>query len=129
MRVMIVDDSGEMRQLIRETLAPWTSDVAECSDGDQAVLRYAEFLPDWTVMDFRMGRVDGLTAIRDIRTRWPHARILLLTSFESEAVHEEALARGATACLSKDALTRLPACLGAATANLHPAPAPLPHVP
>lgn len=113
MRVMIVDDSSEMRRLIRETLAPWTQDVVECSDGDEAAARYAECLPDWTVMDFRMTRVDGLTAIRALRDRWPAARIILLTAFESVAVRQEALLRGAANCLSKDHLCELPACLGA----------------
>lgn len=112
MRVMIVDDSSEMRQLIRETLAPWNHQILECTDGDEAVDRYGEFLPDWTLMDFRMLRVDGLSAIRALRNRWPCARILLLTAFESAAVRQEALLRGAALCLSKDRLFELPECLG-----------------
>lgn len=112
MKVMIVDDSSEMRQQIRETLAPWHHQIAECSDGDEAVQRFDEFQPDWTLMDFRMHRVDGLTAIRELRKRWPWARILLLTAFESVAICEEALLRGAALCLCKDRLHELPACLG-----------------
>ncbi len=113
MRVMIVDDSHEMRQLIRQTLEPLTTDVVECSDGDEAVDAYSRHLPDWTVMDFRMQRVDGLTAIRELRARWPSSRILLLTAFESRAVQQSALQLGAACCLCKDDLWSLASLLGA----------------
>ncbi|MGE3313191.1 MAG: response regulator [Limisphaerales bacterium] len=122
MRVMIVDDSSDVRQLIRETLAPWNHEIIECADGDEAVERYSEFLPDWTLMDFRMPRTDGLTAIRHLRDRWPSARILLLTSYDSAPVRKEALRLGASSCLSKDRIYELPECLGDV---LHP-PAPGP---
>jgi CheY-like chemotaxis protein len=105
---MIVDDSREMRELIRQTLEPWTQDVVECTDGDEVVQRFAECHPDWTLMDYRMSRVDGLTAIRALRERWPSARIMLLTGHDSAAVREEALVRGAMSCLSKDHLIELP---------------------
>ena len=118
MRVMIVDDSSEMRQLIRQTLAPWIPDIAECADGAEVVQRFGEFRPDWTLMDYRMPRVDGLAAIRQLRDRWPTARILLLTAYESSAVRQEALQRGAALCLAKDELTRLPGCIGFPEVNL-----------
>lgn len=123
MRVMIVDDSSEMRQLIRLTLRPLTADVVECSDGDEVVDAYTRHLPDWTVMDFRMRRVDGLTAIRELRRRWPSSRVLLLTAFESRAIQQSALLLGAACCLSKDDLSTLPSLLGAPdspTAPPHP---------
>lgn len=112
MRVMIVDDSLEMRQLIRQTLEPLTQDIVECSDGDEAVEAYSRHLPDWTVMDFRMQRVDGLTAIRELRARWPSSRILLLTAFESRAVQQSAIQLGAACCLCKDDLWSLAGLLG-----------------
>jgi CheY-like chemotaxis protein len=105
---MIVDDCREMRELIRQTLEPWTRDVVECADGDEVVQRFAECRPDWTLMDYRMSRVDGLSAIRALRDRWPSARIMLLTGHDSAAVRHEALLRGALSCLSKDHLTELP---------------------
>ena len=122
MKVMIVDDSSEMRQLIRETLAPWIRDTAECADGDEAVECFSRFLPDWTLMDYRMARVDGLTAIQELRRRWPNAQILPLTGYESSAVRQEAIHRGAVRCLSKDHLCQLPACLGAVEPRPQQAP-------
>lgn len=113
MKVMIVDDSHEMRRLIRQTLEPLTTDVIECSDGDEAVEAYSRHLPDWTVMDFRMQRVDGLTAIRELRAQWPSSRILLLTAFESRAVQQAAIQLGAACCLCKDDLWSLANLLGA----------------
>lgn len=124
MRVMVVDDSSEMRGLIRETLAPWEPEILECSDGDEAIQQYGDFLPDWTLMDLRMKRVDGLMAIPKLRERWPDARILLLTAYDSRAVLEEALRRGACLCLSKDRLCELPACLGQTPVSPAATPAP-----
>jgi CheY-like chemotaxis protein len=124
---MIVDDCREMRELIRQTLEPWTRDVVECADGDEVLQRFAECRPDWTLMDYRMSRVDGLTAIRALRDRWPSARIMLLTGHDSAAVRQEALVRGAMSCLSKDHLSELPDRLRAAEAlrpphSNHPQP-------
>lgn len=107
MNVMIVDDSVEMRQLLREMVAPLTQDVLECEDGQECLDRFNAFRPDWTILDVRMPRLDGLSTTRSIVQRWPGSRVILLTHFPSPAVAAVAREFGAVDCVGKDDLFRL----------------------
>src|SRR5262249_22766631 len=51
MKLMIVEDNAEMRQLLRGVVADVADEVAECSDGEEAVATYAAQQPDWVLMD------------------------------------------------------------------------------
>jgi CheY-like chemotaxis protein len=81
MTVMIVDDSAEMRHLLRDVVAPLTREVVECVDGQECLDRFPACLPDWTIMDVRMPRLDGLSATREVHARWPLAKVLIVTHF------------------------------------------------
>lgn len=104
---MIVDDSVEMRQLLREMVAPLTQEVVECQDGQECLDRFDAFRPDWTILDVRMPRLDGLSTTRSILQRWPGSRVILLTHFPSPAVAAVAREFGAVDCVGKDDLFRL----------------------
>jgi len=58
--------------------------VAEASDGLEAIQAFEEHHPTVTLMDLRMPNLGGLDAIRQIRTKHPNARILVLTAFDSD---------------------------------------------
>ncbi len=107
MTVMIVDDSVEMRQLLREMIAPFSAEIVECSDGQECLDRFEAMRPEWTIMDVRMPRLDGLSTTRDIVQRWPGSKIILLTHFPSPAVAAVAREFGAVDCVGKDDLFRL----------------------
>jgi len=112
MTVMIVDDSAEMRHLLRDVVAPLTHEVVECADGQECLDRFAACLPDWTIMDVRMPRLDGLSATREVRARWPLAKVLIVTHFVSPAVVAAAGEAGAVGCLNKDDLYRVAEVMG-----------------
>jgi CheY-like chemotaxis protein len=107
MNVMIVDDSVEMRQLLREMVAPLTQDVLECEDGQECLDQFDAFRPAWTILDVRMPRLDGLSTTRSILERWPESRVILLTHFPSPAVAAVAREFGAVECVGKDDLFRV----------------------
>ncbi|MCI0747525.1 MAG: response regulator transcription factor [Verrucomicrobia subdivision 3 bacterium] len=111
MKVMIVDDNAEMRALIRSLLRGVATDVFECGDGAAAVSAYASKQPDWTVMDVMMPRVDGISATRIIKQRFPDSRILIITQHENPRLEETAREAGATAFLSKEQLLELTSIL------------------
>lgn len=113
MTVMVVDDSTEMRSLIRDLVAPWADEVYECGDGTECVARFGEVHPDWTVMDVRMPLLDGIGATRLIQTAHPGAKILLVTQTPSEAFFQAAVESGAAGLLAKDDLHRVPEFLQA----------------
>ena len=104
-RVLIADDHPVMRDGLRAALES-ASDmhvVAEAGDGAEALARYREVLPDVVLLDVQMPRVDGLQAIADIRAEFPHAHVVVLTTYPGDARAKRALSLGATAYLLKSA--------------------------
>ena len=103
-RVLVADDQALVRAGVRMLLQA-TGDmevVAEAPDGAEAVRLDAAHLPDVTLMDLRMPRVDGLEAIRRILAARPAARIVVLTTFAEDANVYAALRAGALGFLVKD---------------------------
>ena len=78
--------------------------VAEAADGVEAVSLYAQHRPDVVLMDLRMPRLDGVSAITAIRATHPDARVVALTTYAGDADIHRALRSGACAYLVKDAL-------------------------
>jgi CheY-like chemotaxis protein len=104
---MIVDDNAEMRMLIRSLLSGVTQEFVECGGGEEAVTTFPRERPDWTLMDVVMPGMNGLTATRWIKARFPNARILIITQHENTKLRDSAREAGATGFLSKEELTRL----------------------
>jgi CheY-like chemotaxis protein len=76
MKVLICEDNPAMRQMIRLTVAPVADDICESEDGALACSLYGQMRPDWVLMDIEMGAVNGLVATRQIKARYPEARIV-----------------------------------------------------
>lgn len=106
-RVLCVDD----HRVVREGLAaminrrPDMQVVAEASDGAEAVELYREHKPDVTLMDLQLPRVNGLSAIRAIKTEDPAARIVVLTMYQGDEDILRSLEAGAATYLIKDDLS------------------------
>jgi len=105
-RVLIVDDSRQMRELIKMTLAGVADVVGECADGADALSCYEETRPDWVLMDWEM-RTDGLTATRRIVKAHPEVRILIVTQHDDEELRDAAIEAGAHGFVLKDDLLAL----------------------
>ena len=84
--VMLVDDHAIVRQGVRSLLA-LTEDfevVAETGDGAEAIGLARDTAPDLVVIDLLMPGVDGVSAIRSIRTVSPRSHVVVLTSSEED---------------------------------------------
>jgi DNA-binding NarL/FixJ family response regulator len=103
-RVMICDDHALFRRgLIMVLEAEDDIEVvAEAEDGEDAVEKAAEFVPDVVLMDVRMPGVDGIEATRRIAEKVPTAKILMLTVSDEEEDLYEAIKAGATGYLLKE---------------------------
>ena len=107
MRVLIVEDNPEMREMIKLFLKGLAEEIAERADGDEALAAYREFAPDWVVMDIGMDRLDGLEATRQIVADFPLARIVMLTQYDDVKLREAARKAGAEAYVTKSNLLPL----------------------
>ena len=104
MRVLIVDDHAIVRKGIRALLseAGGFEVVGEADNGQAAVLLAQETQPDVILMDLLMPGMDGIEATRQITSRQPKARILVLTSFAADNKVFPAIKAGASGYLLKD---------------------------
>jgi DNA-binding NarL/FixJ family response regulator len=104
-RVLIVDDQPVVRAGVVRILGPddGFEVVGECGDGDEVVDAVATHRPDMVLMDVRMGRVDGVTAIRLLRRVSAEPPVLVLTTFDDDDALWGALDAGAAGFILKDA--------------------------
>ncbi len=104
-RVLVVDD----HPVVRGGLVGWLAAqadldvVGEAADGLEALAQVAAVSPDVVLMDLRMPRMDGVTAIERLAASHPGVRVLVLTTYDTDADIVRAVAAGATGYLLKDA--------------------------
>lgn len=104
MLVQIVDDNKKFRETLLRFITPIADDIIECSNGKEAVEAYAEYLPDFVLMDIKMPEMDGITAAKIIVERFPGARIILITDLNEPLFIKEGKRAGALAYFSKENL-------------------------
>jgi DNA-binding NarL/FixJ family response regulator len=104
-RVLLVDDQVLFREALRTLLSiePTVLVVGEARDGAEALRLAEETHPTVVLMDLRMPGMDGVTATRRLRARFPRAQVLVLTTFDDDASVFEAVRAGAVGFLLKDA--------------------------
>lgn len=105
-RVLLADDQGLVRAGFRALLdaEPDVEVVAEAADGEEAVRRTLDVLPDVVLMDIRMPVLDGLEATRRIvaEPRAAGVHVVVVTTFELDEYVAEAIRAGASGYLVKD---------------------------
>jgi NarL family two-component system response regulator LiaR len=103
-RVMLVDDHTMVRRGLATFLKVFDDLqlAGEAESGEAAIQLCAEVLPDVILMDMSMPEMDGATATRTIRQRYPHIQVIALTSFKEGKLIKNALEAGAIGYLLKD---------------------------
>ena len=138
-RILVAEDHLVARVGVSTivNMQPDMTIVAEASNGQQAVDLFRKHLPDVTLLDLRMPVMGGVEAAQAIRTDFPNARMIALTTYGGDEDIRRALASGVQAYLTKDVLhdellkairavhagqTYLPAAVAAALAAQMPRP-------
>jgi DNA-binding NarL/FixJ family response regulator len=107
-RIMTVDD----HPLLREGIAAVLQDepdmvlVAEATNGDDAIRSFHQHRPDVTLMDIQMPGMSGIDAMTAIRVEFPHARFIVLTTYQGDVQALRALKAGASGYLLKSMLRK-----------------------
>lgn len=102
LRVVIIDDTVDLRELLRLALVRGgMTVVGEAGDGLAGIATVAECLPDVILLDLSMPVMDGLEALPQLRELVPEARIIVLSGFGATQMAERALQIGADGYLQK----------------------------
>ena len=102
-RVLSVDDHGLLREGIAAIIGNEADMdmVAQASNGREAIQQFRQHRPDVTLMDLRLPDMSGIDAIIAIRTEFPDARLIVLTTFDGDVEIQRALEAGARGYLLK----------------------------
>lgn len=102
--ILAVDDHPLIRTGLAAVIATQADMqmVGEAANGEEALALYRQHRPAIVLMDLRMPVMDGVSAIQALRTEFPDARIIALTTYEGDEDIHRALAAGAKGYLLKD---------------------------
>jgi DNA-binding NarL/FixJ family response regulator len=103
--LLIVDDHPVVRDGLRGmfTADPRFEVLGEAADGAEAIAAGEKLRPDVILMDLRMPKTDGVTAIKELTKRGVTSRVLVLTTYDTDSDVLPAIEAGATGYLLKDA--------------------------
>ena len=102
--VLVVDDHALLRTGVAKIISqePDLHVIAESGNGMEAVEAFERHRPDVTLLDLRMPVMEGVEAVRRIRERDPRARVIVLTTYDTDDEIARALKAGAKAYVLKD---------------------------
>ena len=102
--MLLADDHALLRTGVANIInqEPDLHVVAEASNGAEAVAAYVRHHPDVTLLDLRMPVMEGVEAVRQIRALDPQARVIVLTTYDTDEEISRALKAGAKAYVLKD---------------------------
>jgi|SRR5262245_37569649 two-component system chemotaxis response regulator CheY len=102
-KILVVDDSCSIRQLVRDALESEGYEVVEGEDGEQALATLQTASPDLVITDLYMSRMDGLSLVRSIRALPPFrfTPILILSTEAGDELKQRGRALGATGWIVK----------------------------
>ena len=95
-KVLIVDDAAFMRMMLKDILTKNGYEVVgEAENGAKAVERYKEVTPDLVTMDITMPEMDGISALKNIRSIDSNAKVVMCSAMGQQAMVIEAIQAGA----------------------------------
>ena len=102
-RVLVADDEMVMRMFIVSILNKMNCEVVgQACNGNEAVGMFRDKKPDLLLMDINMPLKTGEEALKEIRTEFPEARVIMLTSVIEAATVENCIEQGALNYIRKD---------------------------
>lgn len=95
-RILVVDDAAFMRMMVKDILTKNGYEVVgEAVDGNDAISKYKELVPDLVTLDITMPNLDGIQACKEIRKINSDANIIMCSAMGQQAMVIEAIQSGA----------------------------------
>jgi len=119
LKVLIADDHAQMREIIRKLVLslPEVESVIECENGEEALSISIKEQPDLILMDLLMKKMDGLTAIKKIKSAGVLSKIIVVSQISEKEFRDEVISIGADYFLNKENLLQLPDVIRSVTKN------------
>ncbi len=94
--ILICDDAAFMRMMIKDILGKnGYNVVGEAENGAKAVEKYSELKPDLVLMDITMPEMDGIAALKQIKSSDPGATVIMCSAMGQQAMVIESIQAGA----------------------------------
>jgi DNA-binding NtrC family response regulator len=102
-RILVVDDSGTMRNIVRKILSAsrFRLEVADAQEGFEALKQIQSGKFDLVILDYNMPGLNGIETLYEIKREFPRVEVVLMTSTPDEVLAQKARAAGAAAFLKK----------------------------
>lgn len=95
-KVLIVDDAAFMRMMLKDILSKNGYEVVgEAANGNEAIEKFQSLSPDLVTMDITMPQCDGITALKQIMTLNPSAKVIMCSAMGQQAMVIESIQAGA----------------------------------
>ena len=102
MKILIVDDSAFMRNMIKKMLGEGTHEVREAGNADEAVRMYDEFKPNLVFLDIIMPGKNGIEVLKELKGKDAGANVVMCTSVGGqEQIIKECVEAGASDFITK----------------------------
>lgn len=109
LKLLLVEDDDRIRDLFTRFLTASGHEVRQAGDGQEAVETIRRQSFDLVIMDVKMPRLDGVSALSQIRATAPSTKVILMTGFCVDSEVDRVIEAGAVECVRKpvtfDALT------------------------
>lgn len=104
-KVLLADDHRLLRAGLKLLLMrkPDIVVVGEAADGEQTMQLFEQLRPDILLLDLSMPNMNGIECLKEIRSRYPEAKVIVLTMHEEEDYLQRAMQAGAHAYVHKSA--------------------------
>lgn len=105
LKVLLADDHKLIRSGLKLLLQkhPDVQVVGESEDGEQTIQLFEQLQPDLLLLDLSMPTMDGIECLKEIKSRYPEAKVIVLTMHEDENYIKRAMQAGACAYVHKSA--------------------------
>lgn len=100
-RMLVVDDENEICDFLKTFFEERDFEVRTANSGEMAILAVEKLMPQVVLLDVHMPGMDGMTALKEMKKRFPAIKVIMVTALETREKIEEALRLGADNYITK----------------------------